>query len=116
MEKKMYKNLILHSLSIILILSGNLAWADTAEPNSSEIQKRQSVTTSINVDEAKNTGSLTKDQVAKVIAEYMGQIEYCYERQLQKEPTLRGEIRVHFVIDKLGKVATASTMNSTMKS
>ena len=91
----------------------NFAVAEDAQPNG---RQREKVVSSIVVDEAAAKGSLTKDQIAKVIASFMGQIEYCYERQLQKEPNLSGKIRVHFVIDKLGKVAESSTMSSTMNS
>jgi outer membrane biosynthesis protein TonB len=79
-------------------------------------KSRTSVTASIDADAATVVGSLSKDQIAKVIAAYMGQIEYCYERQLQKEPNLRGKILVHFVIGLSGAVTSASTQSSSMGS
>lgn len=79
-------------------------------------KSRTSVVASIDADAATVTGSLTKDQIAKVIAAYMGQIEYCYERQLQKEPNLRGKILVNFVIGLSGAVTSATTQSSSMGS
>ncbi len=71
---------------------------------------------SIDADAATVVGSLTKDQIQKVISAYMGQIEYCYERELQKEPHLRGKILVNFVIGLSGSVTSATVQNSTMGS
>lgn len=79
-------------------------------------KSRTSVVAAIDADGATVTGSLTKDQIAKVIAAYMGQIEYCYERQLQKEPNLRGKILVNFVIGLSGAVTSATTQSSSMGS
>lgn len=79
-------------------------------------KSRTSVVASIDADSATVVGSLTKDQIAKVIAAYMGQIEYCYERQLQREPNLRGKILVNFVIGLSGNVTNASVPSSTMGS
>lgn len=79
-------------------------------------KSRTSVVASIDADAATVVGSLTKDQIAKVISAYMGQIEYCYERQLQKEPNLRGKILVNFVIGLSGAVTSATTQSSSMGS
>lgn len=79
-------------------------------------KSRTSVVAQIDADSATVVGSLTKEQIAKVIAAYMGQIEYCYERQLQREPNLRGKILVNFVIGLSGNVTNASVPSSTMGS
>jgi len=79
-------------------------------------KSRTSVVASIDADAATVVGSLTKEQIAKVISAYMGQIEYCYERQLQKEPNLRGKILVNFVIGLSGAVTSATTQSSSMGS
>ena len=79
-------------------------------------KSRTSVVATIDADSATVVGSLTKDQIAKVIAAYMGQIEYCYERQLQREPHLRGKVLVNFVIGLSGNVTSASVPSSTMGS
>jgi hypothetical protein len=77
-------------------------------------KSRTSVVASIDADAATVVGALSKDQIAKVISAYMGQIEYCYERQLQKEPNLRGKILVNFVIGLSGAVTSATTQSSSM--
>jgi hypothetical protein len=107
------KKVVLHGLHALLFLVCGYVQADDLVSNLTH--QREVVASTIGVDQSEVKGSLTKDQIAQVIAKFMGQIGYCYERQLQKEPTISGEVRVHFMIDKLGKVATASTLSSTMK-
>lgn len=75
---------------------------------------RTNVVAKIDADSATVTGALSKEQIQKVISAYMGQVEYCYERELQKEPNLRGKILVNFVIGLTGAVTSASVTNSTM--
>lgn len=79
-------------------------------------KSRTAVVASIDAESATVVGSLSKDQIAKVIAAYMGQIQYCYERQLQREPKIRGKIIVRFVIGLSGAVTSAETQASTMGS
>jgi hypothetical protein len=79
-------------------------------------KSRTAVVASIDADGATVEGSLSKDQIAKVIAAYMGQIQYCYERQLQREPDLKGKVAITFVIGLSGSVTSAVVQNSTMGS
>ncbi len=79
-------------------------------------KSRTAVVASIDAESATVVGSLSKDQIARVINSYMGQIQYCYERQLQREPNLRGKIMVKFVIGLSGAVTSAETQNTTMGS
>ena len=79
-------------------------------------KSRTAVVASIDAENATVVGSLSKDQIARVIAAYMGQIQYCYERQLQREPNLRGKVMVKFIIGLSGSVTSAETQSSTMGS
>ncbi len=70
----------------------------------------------VNSDTATVVGSLTKDQVLKVVGAYMGQILYCYERQLQSQPDLKGNVAITFLIGQSGSVINPMVSKSTMAS
>ena len=59
-------------------------------------------------------GALDKSLIDAVIKRHMNQIRYCYQRELNKNPSLGGKIVVKFVIAKDGSVSKASTKSSTM--
>ena len=59
-------------------------------------------------------GSLDKSIVDAVIKRHLNAIRYCYERELQKNPSLMGKVVVKFVIAKDGSVSTAAIKSSTM--
>jgi len=61
-------------------------------------------------------GALDKSLIDAVIKRHMNQIRYCYQRELNKDPSLGGKIVVKFVIAKDGSVSKASTKSSTMGS
>jgi len=61
-------------------------------------------------------GGLDKSLIDAVIRRNMSQIRYCYQRQLAKNPSLNGKIKVKFVIAKDGSVSKASIESSTMGS
>ena len=51
-------------------------------------------------DNPSNIGGLKRDEIHKVIKRNMPQIQYCYDRQLTKNPSLKGKMTVEFVIAK----------------
>lgn len=53
-------------------------------------------------------GSLDKDIIRRVIRRNINQIKFCYDSELQKDPTLAGRVRIKFVIDQNGGVASSS--------
>lgn len=61
-------------------------------------------------------GALDKSLIDAVIKRHMNQIRYCYQRELNKNPSLGGKIVIKFVIAKDGSVSKASTKSSTMGS
>ncbi len=61
-------------------------------------------------------GGLDREVIAGVIREHLGQIRYCYERQLSANPELYGKIKVKFSIDSGGQVDAQSIGQSTLKS
>jgi outer membrane biosynthesis protein TonB len=60
-------------------------------------------------------GGLDRDAIAEVIKRNLGQIRYCYERQLSSNPDLYGKVLVKFVIGADGILAQQKIENSTLK-
>ena len=61
-------------------------------------------------------GGLDRDVIADVIKRNLGQIRYCYERQLSSNPDLYGKVMVKFTIGATGEVGEPKIDGSTMKS
>jgi outer membrane biosynthesis protein TonB/pSer/pThr/pTyr-binding forkhead associated (FHA) protein len=61
-------------------------------------------------------GGLDKDAIAEVIKRNIGQIRYCYERQLSSNPDLYGKVLVKFTIGADGDVAEPRVDGTTLKS
>ncbi len=65
-----------------------------------------------NVDEG---GGLTKEQVARVVRAHQNAIKFCYEKELQRKPTLGGKIEVYWVIIPDGSVEKSKIAVTTME-
>ena len=61
-------------------------------------------------------GGLDRDAIAEVIRRNLGQIRYCYERQLSSNPDLYGKVMVKFTIGAAGQVGDPRVDNTTLKS
>jgi hypothetical protein len=59
-------------------------------------------------------GSLSKEEIARVIRRHLNQIKYCYEKELTKKPNLRGKVTSKFIIAGTGKVQMAKVYQTTM--
>jgi hypothetical protein len=59
-------------------------------------------------------GGLDKSLIDAVIKRKISQIRLCYQRQLAKNPSLSGKIKVKFVVATDGSVSKASIDSSTM--
>lgn len=66
-------------------------------------------------EESEIVGGLDREIIAQYIKTQLGQILYCYERQLSANPNLFGKIAVKFTIAGTGQVETQSINDSTMK-
>ena len=60
-------------------------------------------------------GGLDRDVIAEVIKRNLGQIRYCYERQLSSDPKLYGKVLVNFAIGADGGVFDTKVGNTTMR-
>ncbi|MFZ4404322.1 MAG: AgmX/PglI C-terminal domain-containing protein [Pseudobdellovibrionaceae bacterium] len=66
-------------------------------------------------DESEIVGGLDREVIAEYIKTQLGQILYCYERQLSANPDLFGKISVKFTIGGNGKVERQLIGDSTLK-
>ena len=60
-------------------------------------------------------GSISREEIAKVINSHMHQIQQCYERALLHEPGLAGKLVIKWTIGLSGEVASVGTQNSSLK-
>lgn len=67
-------------------------------------------------EESEIEGGLDKDVIARVINSQLGEIRYCYERQLAAEPDIYGKVVVRFSIDAGGTVNTQRVGLTTLRS
>jgi outer membrane biosynthesis protein TonB/pSer/pThr/pTyr-binding forkhead associated (FHA) protein len=61
-------------------------------------------------------GSIDREAVAKVVNAHLQEVRSCYERALLREPALAGKVVLEWTISPGGKVTTAKTKSSTLKS
>lgn len=59
-------------------------------------------------------GDLSKEQIQKVVLAHKNAVSYCYEKELQSDPGLKGTIVVNFRLDDTGTVTSSKTKSSTM--
>ncbi len=59
-------------------------------------------------------GSLSKDQINKVVRAHMAGVKYCYEKELQHKSSLAGGIDLYWIIQPDGSVSKANVKQSTM--
>jgi hypothetical protein len=59
-------------------------------------------------------GSLSKEQINKVVRAHLAGIKYCYEKELQHKAGLSGGIDVFWIIQPDGSVSKANVKNTTM--
>lgn len=59
-------------------------------------------------------GALDRALIDAVIKRHMNQIRYCYQRELTKNPGLKGKLVIKFVIAKDGSVSSANTKSSSL--
>ncbi len=66
-------------------------------------------------DESEVVGGLDREEIANYIRTQLGQILYCYERQLSANKELFGKVSVKFTINGIGKVETQIVSDTTLK-
>lgn len=66
-------------------------------------------------EETEIEGGLDRDVIARIIRNQLGEIRYCYERQLSASPDLYGKVVVRFSIDAKGLVNTQRIGLTTLR-
>lgn len=61
-------------------------------------------------------GSLSREEIQRVVDRFIAQIKYCYEHEFQRTPSLTGKIVANWVISAAGNVESASVKQNTMGS
>src|SRR5262249_5850796 len=59
-------------------------------------------------------GGLAREGIARVIQEHQSEIKYCYEVQLNRNPSLAGKVTVLFTIDGTGTVVDSQVSETTL--
>jgi outer membrane biosynthesis protein TonB len=59
-------------------------------------------------------GSLSKEQINKVVRAHLAGVKYCYEKELQHKASLAGGVDIFWVIQPDGTVSKANVKQSTM--
>jgi hypothetical protein len=59
-------------------------------------------------------GSLSKEQIYKVVKAHWAGVTYCYEKEVQHKPSLMGTVEMYWVIQPDGAVGRASVKKSSL--
>ena len=58
---------------------------------------------------------MSRDQIASVVRRHRNEIRACYERALQRDRSLAGQIKIHFKISSTGSVFMTKIKSSSLK-
>lgn len=61
-------------------------------------------------------GSIDRNAVLKVINSHINEVQYCYEKNLLKDPSLKGKVSVEWTIGGSGSVTRVRQKTSTLRS
>lgn len=61
-------------------------------------------------------GAIQPSVIDQVVKRHLASIRYCYQRELQKQPTLAGKLSVKFTIAADGSVSSATAASTTLGS
>lgn len=66
-------------------------------------------------DEVDLSGGLAREQIEAVVRKNLGQVLYCYEMGLQKQPRLSGRVTTEFMIAPSGGISTVKVAHSSLR-
>lgn len=64
----------------------------------------------------KGQGELSKEEIQKVINQHIGEIQYCYEKQLRTQPGLAGRVVLEWGVNAQGRVSVVKVAQSSLQS
>ena len=74
------------------------------------------VVTQPRLSQVKGTGELSKDEIQRVITAHVGEIQYCYEKQLRQNSGLAGRVVLEWVIAPSGAIGVVKVATSSLAS
>lgn len=74
------------------------------------------VTTQPRLSQTKGTGELSKDEIQRVISSHVGEIQYCYEKQLRTNTGLAGRVVLEWTVTSSGSVSVVKIATSSLAS
>jgi TonB family protein len=74
------------------------------------------VTTLARQSQVKGQGELTKDEIQRVISQHVGEIQYCYEKQLRTHAALAGRVVLEWTVTTTGSVGVVKVATSSLAS
>jgi hypothetical protein len=74
------------------------------------------VTTQPRLSQVKGAGELSKDEIQRVINSRVGEIQYCYEKQLRGNAGLAGRVVLEWTVTTSGAVSVVKVSTSTLSS
>ena len=74
------------------------------------------VTTQPRLSQVKGAGELSKDEIQRVINSHVGEIQYCYEKQLRGNAGLAGRVVLEWTVTTSGAVGVVKVSTSTLSS
>jgi TonB family protein len=74
------------------------------------------VTTQPRLSQMKGTGELSKDEIQRVINSHVGEIQYCYEKQLRGNSGLAGRVVLEWTVTGSGSVSVVKVATSSLSS
>ena len=60
-------------------------------------------------------GTISREEVLKVINKHLREVQYCYEKTLLKDPGLKGNLTLEWVIKTNGQVGRVKQKTSTLQ-
>src|SRR5262249_20765594 len=78
-------------------------------------RKEHEVKVDVQQGNPESDGSLSKEQINRVVRSHYAGVKYCYEKELQRQPNLAGKIEFGWTILPDGSVPKAHVVASTVR-
>ncbi len=59
-------------------------------------------------------GALDKSEIDRIVKQHLSQIRYCYQKELNRQPSLKGKVVIRFVIAADGSVSRSEVQSTSM--